>query len=31
MNQEKGKEYYPDYNIDYQYKEITRNVHLSLT
>ncbi|AZA90724.1 Outer membrane receptor for ferrienterochelin and colicins [Chryseobacterium nakagawai] len=30
-NREKGMEYYPDYNVDYQYKGITRNVHLSLT
>lgn len=30
-NREKGIEYYPNYNIDYQYKGITRNVHLSLT
>lgn len=30
-NREKGIEYYPTYNIDYQYKGITRNVHLSLT
>ncbi|GEN66810.1 TonB-dependent receptor domain-containing protein [Chryseobacterium rhizosphaerae] len=30
-NREKGIEYYPTYTIDYQYKGITRNVHLSLT
>ncbi|AZA80477.1 TonB-dependent receptor [Chryseobacterium lactis] len=30
-NREKGIEYYPSYNVDYQYKGITRNVHLSLT
>ncbi|MEG0928060.1 TonB-dependent receptor domain-containing protein [Chryseobacterium sp.] len=30
-NREKGIEYYPTYNIDYQYKGITRNIHLSLT
>lgn len=30
-NREKGIEYYPSYNIDFQYKGITRNVHLSLT
>ncbi|MGG7436545.1 TonB-dependent receptor domain-containing protein [Chryseobacterium arthrosphaerae] len=30
-NREKGIEYYPNYNIDYQYKGITRNVYLSLT
>lgn len=30
-NREKGIEYYPAYNIDFQYKGITRNVHLSLT
>lgn len=30
-NREKGIEYYPTYNIDYQYKGITRNVNLSLT
>ena len=30
-NREKGIKYYPTYNVDYQFKGITRNVHLSLT
>ncbi|WP_419870052.1 TonB-dependent receptor domain-containing protein [Chryseobacterium sp. CT-SW4] len=30
-NRSKGTEYYPNYNVDYYYKGITRNAYLSVT
>ncbi|MCY0968634.1 outer membrane beta-barrel family protein [Chryseobacterium wangxinyae] len=30
-NRSKGTEYYPNYNVEYYYKGITRNVYLSVT